>query len=333
VLRSGTVRHCFTGNKIQGRILLNVKHQLVEVHVAPGFNLAGIDLRSDAPRRITTQQFDWPGVRIEAGNNNIAAINDLAGSHHYLSLNVDDRPVTLEVKGQDGDFRRAVLRRGAAWFCPAGDVISARVNNDYRYVRMSIDPLYFDRMVAGESGSHSLQLQRRYGIVEPQITHILGALVAESDAKNPGGLAFVEALTAGLSHQLALHAGVRVPIAARLRGGLSLSAKRRALEVIDANLDSHLSIEFLAKEVGLSPAHFARAFKETMAIAPHQYLLHLRLERARRLLDSENAVLADVALRAGFADQAHFTRFFKREYGVTPGIVMRSRRRVPPVHK
>jgi AraC family transcriptional regulator len=69
-----------------------------------------------------------------------------------------------------------------------------------------------------------------------------------------------------------------------------------------------------------------------MGLAPHQYLLHLRLERSRRLLDSENATLADVAQRAGFADQAHFTRFFKREYGVTPGTVLRSRRS-PPVRK
>ena len=83
----------------------------------------------------------------------------------------------------------------------------------------------------------------------------------------------------------------------------------------------------------MSPAHFARAFKETMGLGPHQYLLHLRLERARRMLDAEDAVLSNIAQRAGFADQAHFTRLFKREYGVTPGIVLRSRRRLPPVRE
>jgi AraC family transcriptional regulator len=198
---------------------------------------------------------------------------------------------------------------------------------------MSIDPVYFDRVIADEPDSQPVQLQRSYGIVEPQIAHIAGALIAESDAGNPGGIAFVEALATGLSHELALHAGVRKPIAPRLRGGLSTVAKRRALELMDAKLDSNLSVELLASEAGLSPAHFARAFRETFGLPPHRYLLHLRLERARRMLDVENAVLADVAQRAGFADQAHFTRFFKREYGVTPGIVMRSRRRMSPVPK
>jgi AraC family transcriptional regulator len=52
----------------------------------------------------------------------------------------------------------------------------------------------------------------------------------------------------------------------------------------------------------------------------------LRLERARRLLDATDVALSDVALRAGFADQAHFTRLFKRQFGVTPGAFTRARR-------
>jgi AraC family transcriptional regulator len=324
----------FTTDKIPGLILLNVKQQLVEMNLAHGASAFGrLHIRDDVPQIVTTQQFDWPSVRVEAGTNNVTAVDEVAGLHHYVSLNVDDRPITLEVKGELGDFRRVVLRRGAAWVCPADDVVSVRLNSNFRYVRMSIDPVYFDRVVAAEPDAQPVQLRRSYGIVEPQIAHIAGALVAESDAGNPGGIAFVEALATGLSHQMALHAGERKPIVPRLRGGLSTVAKRRAIELMDAKLDSNLSVEFLAGEVELSPAHFARAFRETFGLPPHKYLLHLRLERARRMLDAENAVLADVAQRSGFADQAHFTRFFKREYGVTPGIVLRSRRRLPSVRK
>jgi AraC family transcriptional regulator len=324
----------FTTDKIPGPILLNVKQQLVEMNLAHGASAFGrLHIRDDVPQIVTTQQFDWPSVRVEAGTNNVTAVDEVAGLHHYVSLNVDDRPITLEVKGELGDFRRVVLRRGAAWVCPADDVVSVRLNSNFRYVRMSIDPVYFDRVVAAEPDAQPVQLRRSYGIVEPQIAHIAGALVAESDAGNPGGIAFVEALATGLSHQMALHAGERKPIVPRLRGGLSTVAKRRAIELMDAKLDSNLSVEFLAGEVELSPAHFARAFRETFGLPPHKYLLHLRLERARRMLDAENAVLADVAQRSGFADQAHFTRFFKREYGVTPGIVLRSRRRIPTARK
>jgi AraC family transcriptional regulator len=298
--------------------------QLVELNAAhrPG-QVDRLDFRDDAPPIVTSQAFDWPGFRLEAGINNIAGADEVSGSQHYVSLNLDDRPVTLEVKGQQG-FRRVVLRRGAAWICPADELVSLRLNSDFRYVRMSIDPLYFDRLTT-EPGKPPLELRRTYSVAKSQIGHILGALIAESDAGNPGGLAFVEALATGISHQIALHAGVQRPRVARLKGGMSEAHKRRTLELMDSRLDSSLSVEFLANEVGLSPAHFARVFKETMGVAPHRYLLTLRLEHARRLLDAPDAILSGVAQRTGFADQAHFTRLFKREFGVTPGALLRSR--------
>jgi AraC-like DNA-binding protein len=54
--------------------------------------------------------------------------------------------------------------------------------------------------------------------------------------------------------------------------------------------------------------------------------LALRLERARRLLEAPGATLSGVALQAGFADQAHFTRRFKQAFGATPGLLLRRRR-------
>lgn len=329
-MRAESVALVFTGHLVAIHTLLNVTRQLVEMNIDHGPNAFGrVALRGDVPHAITTQQFDWPGLRLEAGNNTIAAVDEGTGAHHYLSLNLDDRPLTMEVKDELGDFRRVVLRSGAAWVCPANESVSVRLNSDFRYARISIDPLYFDRLLSSQPDSPQVELQRTYGIAEPQITHIVGALVAESDAGNPGGLAFVDALATGLSHQLALHAGVRTPAVAKLRGGLSGGAKRRVLELMDANLDSNVSVQFLAGEVELSAAHFARAFRESYGQPPHQYLLHLRLERSRRMLEAENAHLSDVAQRAGFADQAHFTRLFKREYGVTPGVVLRRRRSLP----
>jgi AraC family transcriptional regulator len=307
--------------------------QLVEMNVVQRSEVSDrVEYRAAAAPIITTQAFDWPGLRLEAGINNIAAVNDVSGMHHYVSMNLDDRPLTMEFKAQDGTFRRVVLRRGSAWVCPADELVSLRVNSNFRYVRMSVDPGYFNRLTT-EPDASPVELRRSYAVTKSQIGHILGALIAEADAGNPGGLAFVEALATGLSQQLALHAGVRKPPPERLRGGLSTTVRRRALELIDERLGSSLSVDTIASEVGLSPAHFARAFRETFGLPPHRYLLNLRLERARRMLEAPDSTISDVALSAGFADQAHFTRHFKREYGVTPGTVLRSRRRIPPVQE
>ena len=291
---------------------------------------ARVRLRDETRPLVSTQALDWPGVMLEAGRNDVAQAQDVSLAHHYLSLNVDASPYVFEVAEPHGP-RTVVQPPGAVWILPAGDPITLRLDTRCAYIRVMLDPAHFAAVLArSRDEERRAELRRTYGAPMPQLAHLLHALRAEADLGNPGGLAFVETLTAAIAQQLVLRAGVERPRPERSRGGLSPAARRRTLELIDATLDARLTIESLAREAGLSAAHFARAFRETTGRPPHRYLLSLRLARARRLLDAPGAVLSDVALRAGFADQPHFTRLFKREFGVTPGAVLRARRRVAP---
>src|SRR4051812_3101006 len=83
-------------------------------------------------------------------------------------------------------------------------------------------------------------------------------------------------------------AGVAAPIAAPARGGLAPAVRRRVLELMDASTAAHLTIDVLAREAGLSPAHFARAFKESVGRAPHQHLLTLRWSAGDRCSGRRN---------------------------------------------
>jgi AraC family transcriptional regulator len=91
-----------------------------------------------------------------------------------------------------------------------------------------------------------------------------------------------------------------------------------ALQYIEANAMQELSIPKLAKTVHLSPYHFARLFKHTTGLTPHQYVLHCRIEEAKRLLRNTDLDLAEIAQRLGFRDQSHFTARFRKATGATP---------------
>jgi hypothetical protein len=67
--------------------------------------------RDSAPAVPTSRAFHWPGVFVEAGKNDVAAVDDVVGVAHYLSLNVDTKPLTLEVKGSTGFRQFTVPRR------------------------------------------------------------------------------------------------------------------------------------------------------------------------------------------------------------------------------
>jgi len=273
---------------------------------------------------VTSQALDWPGMLVEAGRNDVAAVDDLVGDQHYLSLNLDSAPLQLEVKQPHG-FKRFTVPPQSLWVSPSADPITLRLNSTLQYLRVSIDPLHLGRLISPSLDQVGpVRLRRTYAVQSPQIAHLMQALRAEADDRNPGGLATVEAVTTALAYHLVREAGIEQPRLIHVHGGLSAGAKRRVLEMIDAALDTRLTIEMLAREVGLSAAHFARAFKETLGRAPHQYLLAQRLERARRLLESTALTLSDIAQRTGFADQAHFTRLFKRAFGTTPGALLRT---------
>jgi AraC family transcriptional regulator len=104
-----------------------------------------------------------------------------------------------------------------------------------------------------------------------------------------------------------------------VRGGLAPWQERRAKDYLDANLDGDVSVKMLAEACGLSSTHFSRAFHRTTGASPHQWLLHRRIDKARRLLRDPDAPLAVVALNCGFANQSHFTRVFTRLIGISPG--------------
>ena len=78
------------------------------------------------------------------------------------------------------------------------------------------------------------------------------------------------------------------------------------------------SLHALAQRTGVTPFRVIRAFREATGLAPHQYLIQVRVERARQLL-ADGAVPSIVAAMTGFVDQSHLTYHFKKHLGITPG--------------
>ncbi|WP_035474855.1 AraC family transcriptional regulator [Burkholderia sp. WSM2230] len=92
----------------------------------------------------------------------------------------------------------------------------------------------------------------------------------------------------------------------------------RAAEFIADNCTLALRLEDICEAAGLSASHLIRAFKERYGMTPHAYLINRRIQYSRAQL-RRGRLIAEVALDAGFADQAHLQRTFKRLVAATPG--------------
>ncbi len=102
-------------------------------------------------------------------------------------------------------------------------------------------------------------------------------------------------------------------------------AVRRAKTRLEDSLDENVLLDDLAREAGITPFHLIRSFRAATGLTPHQYVIQLRLARARALLRTGSSV-TEVAHAVGFGDQSHLHRHFKRVMGLTPGQYARAAR-------
>ena len=100
--------------------------------------------------------------------------------------------------------------------------------------------------------------------------------------------------------------------------GLPPYKLRQALEWIATEIDRPIYLKELAAAVALSPFHFHREFKRSTGMTPRQYVVEVRIERAKSLLAESSLPLAEMAAQLGFADQSHFTAAFRRRMSMTP---------------
>ena len=94
-----------------------------------------------------------------------------------------------------------------------------------------------------------------------------------------------------------------------------------------ANLTGRVTLNELASACRLSRSHFARAFKRTLGVAPHQWLLAARINLAKTLLEAPHKTIEEIAEECGFADRSHLTRAFTRALHLTPAAWRRERQR------
>ena len=104
----------------------------------------------------------------------------------------------------------------------------------------------------------------------------------------------------------------------RVPKGVERGVVRLLIEYLDHHFTENDTLRELSGLAGLSGFHLLRLFRATVGLPPHAYLIQKRVDHARRLLLAGLSI-ADAGLEAGFTDQSHLTRAFKRIVGVTPG--------------
>lgn len=151
-----------------------------------------------------------------------------------------------------------------------------------------------------------------------EIIVLLNRILKERESSEPG--------SEFLNYLLVLELFVLLSRALKMEWENSIKTKSPKLKeligisinFIHTNFERDISLGDIARFVFLSPSYFTRAFKEETGVSPINYLLKVRIERAKELLADTSLKISDIALSVGFSNQQRFNEMFKKYAHLTP---------------
>src|SRR5882762_6465241 len=160
------------------------------------------------------------------------------------------------------------------------------------------------------------QLRDLSGFKDNFLSALLEGLHKELSSRYRGSSLFVEGIAQSLAvHLVRTYAGETTQA---YKGGLTGFRLRKVTDLMVTHLEDEFSLVRFAREADMSEFHFSRAFKRTTGLTPSQYFIHLRLEKARRLLRETNRSIIEIGLDVGYTSPSHFAQIFRREVGISP---------------
>jgi AraC family transcriptional regulator len=219
-----------------------------------------------------------------------------------------------------------VKQPGALSLIPAGVSPVMRAETEFDLVVCAFDSALVSGLDSELERRPEGELRLQVNFHDPATQQLIKLLVADANE----GYTTERLYTDYLAHALAvrmLFLGTQTKPQTNNRSASALPKHvlRRIIERM-RSFSSDLSLQALANESGYSRVHFIRMFKAATGYSPHNYLLNLKLERARELLKNPSASLIDIALDCGFSSHSHLSRIFHRIVGVTPSAYRRSLR-------
>ena len=255
-----------------------------------------------------TDLLETPNVTIKIVTEK--PVDGVAYQESYSSpcivLNFGAQLSTFEVEGDRGGSYKGSVIPGDFSFLPPGSLLSGYYQGEmlcYAYIILS--PERFDSQRA-----EKMLIMAN----DPLIQQFAKTLYSHKDRSDPDIALYRESMSEALIQHLQLiHLDTQ---SSYFKPQPNLD---RLENYIRANLDRQLTVSELAKLEKTTSKLLQKAVQKRYQLTVYEWITTLRLERSLLLLRDRNLSLAAIAIETGFANQSHWTRLFRRQFGITPG--------------
>ncbi|TXI12324.1 MAG: AraC family transcriptional regulator [Rhizobium sp.] len=235
--------------------------------------------------------------------------------------------VTLDIVGKHPEARESPMRptivnddtHNLMNFAPAGSTVWA-YSEGTRFMR-NISFLFDGASVAALENDtiKAAVLTPRLLFFDVGIFHLAKLFEAEFETGAPLETLYADSLSLALLIRLVRLSQTSIP-ALKVKSGLSSRHLKQVKEYLSARLGEAVALQELASLTNLSRPYFCRAFRNSTGLTPYQWFLHARIEQAKMHLSEGTLPISEIALLVGFADQAHFSKVFRKLVGSSPAL-------------
>ena len=236
-------------------------------------------------------------------------------------------PVLVE-EARQGRIERRWTGPGQVTLTPAGQPIRRILKGRPDVALLYLAPEFIYGLSQEIYGADAgrVELVPRLGSPDETAERLVRLLLVEAERPGTGTTLMVQSLTQALGvHLLRFHSNL-VPVPPNPPQSLSAPRLQRVIEQMRSSLDEDLPLCRLAETSGLSLSQFVRAFRGATGQPPHRYLVGLRIERARALLEQTDIPVTSIGLRCGFEQPSHFATSFRATTGFSPRAWRQARR-------
>ncbi|MBP5971428.1 helix-turn-helix transcriptional regulator [Brasilonema sp. CT11] len=267
---------------------------------------------------LTSLNSGWNGIHFEFHQQPAHDTSEHYLTMHTISIALD--AISSE-RWFNGHRESEYQIKGTTAIIPAGTLHRCLWQEEVQFMFVAVDPMLLVQLGTEVATPEDIELIPHFATFQdPLILGIVSSLKDELNSTHQRNNLYVEQLKTTLVFQLLKKYCSKKHQISTYTDGLSKPKLRQVFEYINSHIDSEIKLTNLAKMAGISQYYFCQLFKQSVGTTPYQYVLQLRVERAKQLLKSQKMTICDVALACGFANQSHFTKHFRKLTGMTPKV-------------